>query len=332
MKNKRFFESASGTVCLMLILTAVIFLSLIFGSSSMTFAELTGGFMKKDGFETASVILYSVRLPRIIGGLIAGVGLSVSGCLLQCVTGNRLASPNIIGVNSGAGLFMILLLNFFPSMVYLQPFAAFFGALIAAFVIMLVASRVDSGASSVILSGIAVTTLFNAGISFTSYFNSDLLSTYNYFSVGGLSGCEKNELVIPFIIVGISFAVALLISDKADVLSLGDSAAYTLGVNVKLLRTVCVILACASAASVVCFAGLLGFVGLVVPHIARKLSGERMSTQLTVSSLCGAILVIVADLLGRVVFAPSEVPVGIVMAFIGSPFLFGLLIRRKRYD
>ena len=330
MKNKRFFESASGIICLMLILTAVIFLSLVFGSVSMTLDELVGGILNKDGFATQSVILYSVRLPRIIGGFIAGVGLSVSGCLLQCVTGNKLASPNIIGVNSGAGLALIMLMNFFPSAVKLQPVVAFVGATAAAAVIMLVSSRINSGSSSVILSGVAVTTLFNAGISFMSYFNNDLLSSYNYFSVGGLSGCEKNELAIPFIAVAVCFAAALLISDKADVLSLGDKAAYTMGVNAKAIRIICVVIACASAASVVCFAGLLGFVGLVVPHIARKLAGERMSTLLTVSALCGAVLVIVADLIGRVAFAPSEIPVGIVMAFIGSPFLFLLILRRKK--
>ena len=316
----------------MLILMLTVFSALLFGSSQMSPEEIMGGFLKRDGFNTQSIILYSVRLPRVIGGVLAGVGLSVSGCLLQAVTGNRLASPNIIGVNSGAGLAIIMLLQFLPSAVYLQSAAAFFGAFVTAVIIVMLSSKINQGASSVILSGIALTTLFNAGISFMSYFNNDLLSSYNYFSVGGLSGCSNKQLIVSFVIIGVGFILSLFLAVKTDILRLGDNAAQCLGVNVKALRYVCIIIASACAAAVVCFAGLLGFVGLVVPHIARKLAGEKMSSLLPVSALCGAILVVIADLVGRTLFAPSEIPVGIVMAFIGSPFLFLLLVRGKKYD
>ena len=162
-----------------------------------------------------------------------------------------------------------------------------------------------------------------------SYYDSDLLSGYNYFSVGGVSGVTAKALFVPSIIIAISLLTAIFISSKADVLCLGDSIALSLGVNVKVIRTVCLVIASASAAAVVSFAGLLGFVGLVVPHIGRRLVGAALKDLLSVSAMLGGILVLVADLFGRVLFAPTEIPVGIVMAFVGAPFLFYLLVRRK---
>ena len=329
LDNKRFFKSAYGKIGLMLILAFTVVISVRFGSAQMSWWEFFAAVFKQQGSETYSTIIYNVRLPRVLAALLAGVGLSVSGVLLQAVTLNSLASPNIIGVNAGAGLWVIMAMFFLPSAIYLRPFFAFFGAFVTTMVIIAVASRVGTSKSTVILAGIAVTALLNAGISFMSYFDSDLLSGYNYFSVGGVSGVSMDELYIPCLIIAVSFLLAVFISGKADVLCLGDSIALSLGVNVKVIRTFCLILASASAAAVVSFAGLLGFVGLVVPHIGRKLVGSALKDLLGVSALLGAILVMVADLLGRVLFAPSEIPVGIVMAFVGAPFLFYLLVRRK---
>ena len=329
MKNNQFFKSALGKLLLMLILAFTILISLRFGSAHMSWADFLWALMRREGSETLTTILYSVRLPRIIGAVLAGIGLSVSGVLLQAVTLNPLASPNIIGVNAGAGFAVILTMLFLPSGLYIRPFVAFLGAFITTAVIVAIASRVGTSKSVVILSGIAVTTLLNAGISFISYFDNDLLAGYNSFSVGGVSGVSIAELKLPCIIIALSLILALAASFKADVLCLGDSLALSLGVNVKVLRTLCLVIASASAAAVVSFAGLLGFVGLVVPHLSRKLTGSSLKDLLTVSSLLGGILVTTADLLGRVVFAPSEIPVGIVMAFVGAPFLFYLLLRRK---
>lgn len=329
MKNNQFFKSALGKLLLMLILAFTILISLRFGSAHMSWADFLWALMRREGSETLTTILYSVRLPRIIGAVLAGIGLSVSGVLLQAVTLNPLASPNIIGVNAGAGFAVILTMLFLPSGLYIRPFVAFLGAFITTAVIVAIASRVGTSKSVVILSGIAVTTLLNAGISFISYFDNDLLAGYNSFSVGGVSGVSIAELKLPCIIIALSLILALAASSKADVLCLGDSLALSLGVNVKVLRTLCLVIASASAAAVVSFAGLLGFVGLVVPHLSRKLTGSSLKDLLTVSSLLGGILVTTADLVGRVVFAPSEIPVGIVMAFVGAPFLFYLLLRRK---
>lgn len=298
---------------------------LCFGSAPLSFGDLAAG------DETARVILLGIRLPRVLGGVLAGVGLSAAGVLLQTVTANELAGPNIIGINSGAGLAVILLLTFGPKAGLWLPVGAFCGAFGASLVIMAVGNALGSSRSGIVLIGIAMTTIFNAFISLLSLLDEGILAQYNYFTVGSLRGLHLNDLLIPGILIACGFCAALSLSGRLSVLSLGDAAASALGVRVKSLRLVAIGCAAACAAAVVSFAGLLGFVGLVVPHIARALVGQRPGKLLPVSALLGGILVILADLLGRVLFAPSEIPVGILMSLIGGPYFLILLIRRKRH-
>lgn len=279
---------------------------------------------------TASIILFDLRLPRVLAALLAGVGLSVSGVLLQSVTGNSLAAPNIIGVNSGAGFCCIVMLTFMPQAAAFLPLGAFVGAFAATLLIVGIANRIDAFRGTVILAGIAITAVLNAGISLLSLLDTDVLTAYNAFSVGGIAGIRMAQLYIPAGIIAVCFAAALILSRRIHLLCLGDSIAASLGVRVQPLRVACLVIASASAAAVVSFAGLLGFVGLVVPHISRKLSGERTSVLLVTSSFVGAILVILADLSGRVLLAPTEIPVGVIMALIGAPFFFMLLFRRGK--
>lgn len=282
--------------------------------------------------DTAMIILQNLRVPRVLAALLAGVGLSVSGVLLQSVTGNPLAAPNIIGVNSGAGFLCIIMLTFFPMSMYFLPIGAFLGAFSATVIIVTFSSRISSFKGTVILAGVALSAILNAGISLFSLLDSNVLSAYNAFSVGGLSGVRINELLVPAIIIAICLGTSLVISRRINTLCLGDSVANALGVRVRALRTVCLILSSASAAAVVSFAGLLGFVGLIVPHIARRIFGTRTSHLTLSSALIGANLVILADLFGRIVLAPTEIPVGVIMALIGAPFFFALLIKRRNYD
>lgn len=301
-------------------------LGVALGSTSLSAKEIIAGL--KEG-NHISIIILQLRLPRVLAALLAGVGLSVSGVLLQSVTGNPLASPNIIGVNAGAGFSTILLLTFYGGATVLTPFFAFIGAFCTTLIIVFTASRLGATSTTVILAGIAVTTLLNACISFLSLLDGDVLTSYNAFSIGGLRGVSTSQLYIPAAIIFISLAAALILSRHIRLLSLGDKMAASLGVKVRAVRFFALLLASASAAAVVSFAGLLGFVGLVVPHIARRIVGERTSVLLIASSLIGAILVILADLFGRIILAPSEIPVGIIMALIGAPFFFILLIKRR---
>jgi len=242
---------------------------------------------------------------------------------------NPLASPNIIGVNAGAGLAVILCLSAFPKAMHALPFAAFLGAFLTAAFILAVARRAGRKRSNVVLAGVACTTLFQAVISFISTLDTDVLSSYNAFSIGGFASVSLDELVVPGILVLACFIIALCLSGRITALSLGDGIAASLGVRVGALRALCLMLASMSAAAVVSYAGLLGFVGLVVPHIARRISGESLAKTMAAAALSGAAVVMLSDLAGRVLFAPAEVSVGIVMAFIGAPFFFFLLMKGR---
>ncbi|MBO5037790.1 MAG: iron ABC transporter permease [Clostridia bacterium] len=304
-------------------------LGIIFGSVKIEPEMFIKGLVWSEDALNQSIIIYHLRIPRVLAGLLAGVGLSISGVLLQSVTGNDLAGPNIIGVNAGAGFFCILMLSFFPTMLKFLPIAAFTGAFLTTLLILLIVKKVNSKRSTVILAGIAVTTLLNAGISFLSLLDSDVLASYNSFSIGGLRGAEIDELIVPGIIIAVCFIISLLFSRQTHLLCLGDSVASSLGVKTKTVRFIGLICASASAAAVVSFAGLLGFVGLVVPHISRRICGSEQKNLLITSGFVGAILVIIADLVGRVLLAPTEIPVGILMAVLGAPFFLFLLIRRR---
>lgn len=302
---------------------------LALGSAGLSPSVLLDTLLHPESHYTEAVILWSLRLPRVLAGLLGGIGLAVSGVLLQIVTNNAMASPNIVGVNAGAGFAVMLLSCCWPAAWVLRPLAAFIGGFGAALLILALSRRSQRGRNTLILAGLACNALLNAGISLLSLLYPDQFTNYRSFSIGGLSGIQMSDLCIPAMLILFCFFAAMLLSRRIGLLYLGDTAAHSLGVRVGLLRIVCLVLASASAASVVSYAGLLGFVGLIVPHIARKLVGERTERLLPVSALGGAILLILSDTLGRILFAPTEVPVGILMAFLGAPFFLYLLLHRR---
>lgn len=278
------------------------------------------------------LIIRHVRLPRLVAGLLAGIGLSVSGTLLQSVTQNKLAGPNIIGVNAGAGLMVVFMMSFFPHAIYAFPAASFFGAFLTTLLILFLANQLGNTKITVILAGMALTTVFSAAISFFCLLDSDIASAYVAFSVGSIAQVTMEQLIIPGGMIVLSLVISVLLAKRIDVLHLGDSLASSLGIRVRLLRGICLAASSCAAAAVVSYAGLLGFVGLIVPHIARNLIGEKARSSLLCGALIGPILVILGDTMGRIVFSPTEIPVGIMMALIGSPFFLYLLFRRKQHD
>ncbi len=305
-------------------------MSLILGSTKIDLSSFIGGLLNKEGFKTESIIIYNLRLPRVLGAMVAGMGLAVSGAILQTVTNNGLAGPNIIGVNAGAGFAVVLISAFLPLSFYLLPVAAFVGAFLTTLLIVGVASRFSNKKSTIILVGIAVTAIFNAFISFFIILNDDLSLNYRYFSVGGLYGVKTEKLVIPVIIILLVMVVSVFLSSKIDALSLSDTTAVSLGVNAKTIRLVCLILASFSAAAAVSFSGLLGFVGLAVPHIAKKLCGVKIKYLVPLSALIGATLLIYADLFSRILLPKTEIPLGIITAFLGAPFFLILALRGNK--
>ena len=327
-RNTPAFPVQAGALLMLTLLTAV--LGLAFGSTRLTFAQVLSGLFSRDITAVEVQILWVVRLPHVAACLVAGAGLALSGLLLQTAANNPLAGPNIIGVNAGAGLAMALTMCLAPMAYRLVPLAAFGGALLCTALILLVADRAGGSRVTIVLAGVAVSTLLSAGISLLKLVFPDLALSYHYFSVGGVSGVTLAQLALPAAMILLCLLAAMALSPRLNLLYLGDPLAQSLGVRVKVLRFLTLLLASASAGAAVSFAGLLGFVGLMVPHMARRIirSGD-LRKLIPTSAMLGGSLVVLADLLGRVLFAPSEVPAGIITAFIGAPFFFVLLLQRR---
>ena len=329
-RKKSLFQTPRGLLILLLGLLISILLAWYFGSVRLSPKAFFSALFGKNEDPTHTIILYSVRLPRILACILAGGGLAISGVLLQTVTDNALAGPSLIGVNQGAGFFVVLLLVTAPSLHAWMPLVSFLGAFAVTCLILLISHALGSAGNTFVLAGIALGALFSAFISFFTLWREDVMSSYHAFSVGSCANVTMRELLFPALMIGVGLCIALLFSSRINALVLGDLTASSLGVSVRVVRLLAILCASACAAAVVSFAGLLGFVGLVIPNFARKLTGNHTAYLLGVSTLMGAILVLLADLLGRILIAPSEIPVGIMMACIGAPFFLVVLLQ-KRY-
>ncbi len=323
-------------ILLLPVLTGILAVSVmagfLFGSVRFSLSEIVSALFTEDGDASIRLILLQLRLPRILAAGLAGAGLSVAGLLLQTATDNDLCSPSVMGVNAGAGFAVMLCMCVFPMLHAWLPAMAFAGA---AFTTLLVLGMSFSSAgrgirTKVILSGVAVAALFNAGISLLSQLYPDVLPSYAAFSAGGFRDIYADALIVPGSMILVGILAAELLSPKLNVLCLGDDLAMGLGVAVKPLRFVALALASALCGAVVSFAGLLGFVGLIVPHMARRLAGHDIRLLIPVSVVSGATLVILSDLVARTLFSPAELPAGILMAALGAPFFLYLLFRRRR--
>ncbi len=315
-----------NTILCGIVLLVLCLLSVFLGSAKMTFSEFFASLCDTKAKTPLGVIIYSIRLPRILASIVCGMGLGMSGAILQRITGNRMASPGLVGVNSGAGFAVILSLIFVPALYHLVPLFAFAGAFLSTLVIAAISKKIGLTRSTLILVGLAFSSILSAGISLMSLLDTDVLVSYSAFSVGSVRGVKAQELILPSATVIVVLVLSCVFAGKFDLLALGDSTAKSLGVNAERVRILAMLLASASASSAVSVAGLLGFVGLMAPHIARHIAGERMKNLIPASALAGACLVTAADLAGRTLFSPSEVPSGILMALIGAPFFLCLLL------
>ena len=274
---------------------------------------------------TNNKVIWNIRLPRMILAALVGINLALAGSILQGVMKNPLADPSIIGISSGAGLFGIMILVVFPQWQNLVPIAAFVGAMLAAAIIYILAWKGGIDPTRIVLSGVAVSELFGAGISAILVFFSDRVHGALTFMNGSLSSRSWGEVhtILPYTIIG--FILAVLFADKLNILVLGDDTARGLGLNVELTRLAFTALAALLAASAVSVVGLLGFVGLIVPHSIRLILGNNYRIMFPATALLGAALVMLSDTFARTVLSPTEIPVGIVMAVMGVPFFLYLL-------
>ena len=303
--------------------------ALTLGASSVSLPELAAWLVGGDVSDMARNILENVRVPRVLAALLAGAALATSGALIQACLDNPLASPNVIGVNSGAGLAVLLAASLVPGALWLTPLAAFAGALATALIIFALSLGTGLSRLTVVLAGIAITTVFGAGMNTILIVDPDAYIGSSTFLVGGLSGVLMRDLAWPAAYIAVGLVAALAGAAKLNILSLGDEAAHSLGVNVRAVRLGMLAVAAVLAGAAVSFAGLIGFVGLVVPHLMRFFVGHDNRWVVPVSALAGAAFVVGCDLFARVLFAPYELPVGILLAFIGGPFFIYLILKNK---
>lgn len=269
------------------------------------------------------------RLPRTAACLLAGAGLSTSGAIIQGVLANRLASPGIIGVNAGAGVGVTLCCAFGAVSGWAVSGSAFLGALVSVLAVALAAQKTYASRSAVILGGVAVNSFLTAvseGI-ITLY---PEIGVYTAdFRTGGFSGVTDSKLIPAAVMIIIALLLAFTLSSELDILSMGEDTAQGLGLSVKKTRTLFLALAALLAGASVSFSGLLGFVGLIVPNMVKKLVGGESRKLLPVCSLGGAMFVTLCDCAARSLFSPYEIPTGIVMSAVGAPFFIFLLFRSK---
>jgi len=314
------------------LLPPIALLSLSLGASFLPLGDLWRAVFQGDVASPAYVILLHIRLPRLLGALMSGICLAGAGYILQKILNNPLAAPSVIGVNSGAGLLALCAMLFLPGSPSAVPAGAFLGALLAALMVYLISTLAGSSKASIILSGVALSALLNACMDALVTFFPDAALSRSSFSIGGFESLSLPQLgtVLPF--MGAGLFLAFFFSRELSILSMGDESARSVGLRPGPYRLVFLGAAALLSASAVSLSGLIGFVGLIAPHIARLLLPRQPSFHLPLSLLCGGLLCAVCDLMARLLFAPYELPVSILLAFLGAPFFLSLLFHQKRRE
>lgn len=311
-----------------LLLVIVFFISCSLGAYKATIPQvLKAIFVEKDG--VAHSIIYNVRVARNLVAACVGVCLALSGAILQGVMRNPLASPNIIGVSSGAGLGAMLVLIVAPHLNYLLTPVAFVGGLATTLIIYSLSWKNGINPFRMVLAGIAVSSLLGAFNNAILIFYSDRVQSALGFMVGSLAARTwvHFRMIWPYALFGM--VATFLSAGKLNILALGDDMATGLGLRVELTRVVFIMLASLLAATSVSIVGILGFVGLIVPHIVRLIIGSDYRYLFPASALLGATVVMLCDTVARIIFSPIEIHVGIAMSIIGVPFFLYLLRRSK---
>jgi len=328
MKNK---SRNKTNLIIALLLSGLIFLmilGLVYGSVNIPIKDLLKIISSEDKTSKYAVIIWTVRLPRVIAGLLAGSGLGCAGVLLQAVMNNSLASPNTIGVNSGAGFFVMLSMIILPQNLFAKSFMAFIGAFATSIVILMLAYIAEKSRITIVLAGITISSFLSAGMNLMKILDGDITINSTQFLIGSIAGVTMKSICYPAIGIGIGIILSIVFSKALNILALGDGVASSLGLRVNMFRIIFVLIASMLAGFVVSFAGLVGFVGLIVPHICRYLFGHNSRILIPTSCLVGAIFVLLSDLISRALLAPFELPVGIILSLAGGPFFLYLLMKK----
>ncbi len=328
--------SALGILCLILAFSLVLALSVGAARIPPLVAAkfLWMGLIGERGVSSYQTIIFDVRLPRVLLSALVGAALATSGAIFQGLFRNPMADPYIIGVSSGAALgaasAIVFRLNYWVLGSTVIPLAAFLGALLATIVVYQVARTGGKiPVSALLLSGIALGSFLSAVMSFLLVIKGKDLQAVFFWLMGGFSarGWDHVRMVFPFILIGLP--LSFFFARDLNLMLLGEEKALQLGAEVERLKKTMLVIASFTAAAAVSVSGIIGFVGLMTPHIVRTVLGPDHRGLLPASALGGAIFLVMADTAARTIMAPSEIPVGIITAFVGAPF-FVYLLRLKR--
>lgn len=348
--SEQYNVAKAKKIAIILILLALVFLffvvSVFVGSGTLSFKEVFLAIFNK-GSETARLIVRRIRFPRVIAALIAGGGLAVSGLVMQTVLKNPLASPTTLGVSNaavfganfaiivvGAGAFHSTHGSWLSiSNPYLVSTFSFLSAIIAAGSILLLARLKNLNASAIVLAGVAVSAIFQAGTTLIQYFASDTqVASAVYWTFGDLGRASYKTDLIMFIVVAVSTLFFFLKRWDFSAMSGGIAYAKTLGVNTRFMTIMSLLLASLITSVTVSFLGIIGFVGLTAPQFMKRIVGDDYRFLLPSSFLAGALLLLISDILGRLPIFGTSVPVGVVTSLIGGPVFLTILLRRKKNE
>lgn len=326
------FSKNSSIIIATLIVTLLLALVAVgLGSVYISVPNIFKTIFQQSMMDKHDTIIFDIRLPRVLLALVIGTNIAISGALLQAVMGNPLADPGLTGVTSGAAAFVLLIMLAFPTYTQLIPIAAFIGGFIAAGIVYALAwTRNGISPITIILSGVAVNALCGGAIGFLTIIYSDRLPSAVQWLNGSLAakGTPALWMVLPYAIIG--WILSFFAIRKANMIRMGDQVATNLGENVHKIRITLSVLAVFLAAISVAAIGMIGFIGLVVPHMARLIVGSNYKFLLPMSMVLGALVLLIADTVGRTAFAPLDIPAGIFMALIGGPY-FLYLMRKKAF-
>jgi len=321
----------SFLILLVVVLFGVVLMALSQGASSLGLKDSFMGLFKQTGI--AHAIVWKLRLPRIVIAILVGCGLALAGTVFQAILRNPLASPYTLGIASSAGFGAVTAIIFGGTFYseYLIAGTAFFFALLSSFLILGIARFKGSTPETMILAGIAIMFLFSSLSSLFQYMGTvEEVHEIVFWFFGSLSKVGWKEITVASVMILLPIPLIVRWSWDLNLLAAGDESAKALGVNVTRIRMLGVVFASLITAAAICFTGVIGFVGLVAPHITRMLIGGDHWFLLPGSALVGTVLVLAADTLGRTLWAPQVIPIGIVTSFIGVPFFLYLLVRRTR--
>lgn len=320
MKNK---NTLIFTISIVMLLV-ISFISLLFGSKPLNISNVFDAIFNYSS-SRYSFIVFEYRIPRLLIAMMVGISLAIAGAIFQGVLRNPLASTDVLGIGKGAGFFacLVISLNLKSSI----SIAAMIGGLMVGIIIYLLTKKTNFKNTSIVIMGIAMSALFDAGIQYLNISNSANVQTILLWLTGSVWGRYWDEVQILIPYVAIFVPLAIILANKIDILSLGDKVAINLGENVNFLRVGLLLIGIILTASSV--SGTIGFVGLIAPHIAKNLVGYKHRLVIPLSGLIGANLLVISDIIGRTIISPMEIPVGIVTAIIGAPYFLYLLLRKK---